>query len=123
MLSVILQTEWLYRRRQIPGDVLYDVNGYAQSVLRFLTHWGVGARYEFGSPSYGENGEPSLEDPLDPEWIEPRHRLSANATYWPTEFSRLRLQVSRDLPEWRAPVTAVFLAAELVTGAHGAHPF
>jgi len=60
---------------------------------------------------------------LEPEWVEERHRIAANVTYWPTEFSRLRLQGSRDLPEWRSPVWAAFLAVELVTGAHGAHPF
>jgi hypothetical protein len=50
--------------------------------------------------------------------------VAANVTFWPTEFSRLRLQGSLDLPEWREdPVAAVFLAAELVTGAHGAHTF
>jgi len=40
------------------------------------------------------------------------------------EFSRLALQYGVDVPTWRDDVIhAAFLAAELVTGAHGAHTF
>ncbi len=31
-----LQSEWLYRRRQVPEDVLTDVSGYTELGLRFL---------------------------------------------------------------------------------------
>jgi hypothetical protein len=48
--------------------------------------------------------------------------VSANFTFWPSEFSRLRLQGSADRlgreTDW-----ALFLAAEFVVGAHGAHQF
>jgi hypothetical protein len=120
--TVSLQSEWLYRRRQVPEDVLQDVSSYTQLVWRFAMRWATGARWDFGSPAYGLNGNVAT-DPLDPEWTESRHRLSANLTYWPTEFSRFRLQASRDMPGWRDAIWAAFLAAELVTGAHGAHPF
>jgi hypothetical protein len=47
-----------------------------------------------------------------------------NLSFWPTEFSRIRLQYDLDLPGWRpVPEHAVFLAFELVVGAHGAHAF
>jgi len=119
---VALQTEWLYRRRQVPSDVLADVSGYAQLFWRFDQRWGTAARYEYGSPAFDSGGD-AISDPLDPGWTESRHRVSANVTYWPSEFSRFRLQAGRDMPGAVDGIWAVFLAAELVTGAHGSHAF
>jgi hypothetical protein len=119
---VSLQTEWFYRRRQLPDELLQDVNGYVEGFWRFAQRWGTAARYEYGSPALDGSGD-ATTDPLDPEWSEARHRLSANVTLWPTEFSRLRLQGSRDMPGYRSSIWAAFLAVELVTGAHGAHVF
>lgn len=119
---VSLQSEVFYRRRQLPGDVLWDVSSYSQLFWRFAQRWGVAARYEYGSPSFSAEGR-GTQDPLDPEWTDARHRMTANLTHWPTELSRFRLQGSRDMPGWRDPIYAVFLAAELVTGAHGSHAF
>ncbi len=66
----------------------------------------------------------NVVDYLDPEWVSERHRVAANLTFWPTEFSRIRLQGSVDVPTWQdTPIWAGFLALELVTGAHGAHTF
>lgn len=113
--SVSLQAEYLLRRRQVPGDVLADHGGYALLAWRFMQRWETAARYERVS------GVKS--DPLDPQWDADRSRASGQVTFYPTEFSRLRLQVNRDLPSWRAPYWGVFLAAELSIGAHGAHPF
>lgn len=114
--TVSLETEWLLRRRQVPGDVLQDVAGYTQVFWRFARRWAAAARYEFSSGVQG--------DTLDPDEISPEHRVAANVTFWPTEFSRLRLQYSADVPTWRHEVVhAVFFAVELVAGAHGAHKF
>jgi hypothetical protein len=44
-------------------------------------------------------------------------------THYPSEFSRFRVQVSRDMPGFRAATWAGFLTAELAIGAHGAHAF
>jgi hypothetical protein len=118
---IALQSEWFYRRRQVPEDVLWDVTGYAQGVYRFLERWSAAVRYEFGSPARGGHSE-TVVDPLDPEWVDSRTRISANVTHYPTEFSRFRLQGSRDAG-FETPVWALFCAAELVIGAHGAHPF
>lgn len=121
-LLVTLQSEWLYRRRQIPRDLLEDVTGYTQGLLRFAPRWAVAARYEVGTAAHG--GLEGALDPLDPEWTSVRHRAAANLTFWPTEFSRLRLQGSVDVPTWRdEAIWAVFLAGEFVIGAHGAHAF
>jgi len=113
---VSLETEWMWRRRQVPGDVLVDGGGYAQLFWRFARRWALAGRYELLSGV--------ADDYLDPEEDSAEHRAAANLTWWPTEFSRLRLQVSTDVPTWRDEVIhAVFLAVELVTGAHGAHKF
>ncbi len=122
-VSVALTSEWMFRRRELPGDVLVDLNGYAQLAAHVSKRWGIGTRYELGTPSYGRDGHVSLRDPVDPDWTERRERIATNVTYWPTEFSRFRLQASRDLPGFRPPASALFFAVELVTGAHGAHPF
>ncbi len=119
---VALQAELFHRRRQVPGDVLRDLGGYAYLTWRFARRWGSGVRYEYGSPTRNRAGV--VGDDLDPDWTGHRQRLSAAATFWPTEFSRLRLQGSSDhLAGSGKTGWAVFLAAEFVVGAHGAHPF
>ncbi|NMO18994.1 zinc-regulated TonB-dependent outer membrane receptor [Pyxidicoccus fallax] len=120
---ITFTAEGYYRRRQVPDDVLTDFNTYAQAAWRFDQRWATALRYELGTPARGENGA-EVTDPLDPDWTEDRQRISANVTFWPTEFSRLRLQGATDRVGWReSPDYSVFLALELVTGAHGAHAF
>jgi hypothetical protein len=119
---VSLQAEALYRRRQVPDAVLADVSGYAQVLWRFAQRWGVAGRYEYGSAADSVVGD--ADDALDPEWTRGRHRVSGNVTFWPTEFSRLRAQLSVDDPRWMPdPIVAAFVAVELAVGAHGAHAF
>jgi hypothetical protein len=121
--TVAFQAEWFYRRRQIPEDVLADHGGYAYLYWRFSRRWGTAARYEYGAAATNQDGR-AEGDYLDPEWTEGRHRVSANLTFWPTEFSRLRAQASVDVPTWRDdPILAAFLAMEFSVGAHGAHRF
>ncbi|HET9451180.1 MAG TPA: zinc-regulated TonB-dependent outer membrane receptor [Aggregicoccus sp.] len=116
------QTELFYRRRQVPDSVLTDLSGYSQLAWRFTKRWGVAARYELGTAAEDSDGH--REDPLDPEWTEARQRVSANLTFWPSEFSRLRLQGARDHAGWRdAADYSAFLSLEVVVGAHGAHRF
>ena len=95
-----------------------------QVVLVQLTkRWALAGRYEYGSPARSEAGDVGL-DPLDPEWTETRRRVASIVTFQPTEFSRLRLQGSLDMPDWlERPIWAGFLTVELVAGAHGAHSF
>jgi len=120
---VELQSEWFYRRRQIPEDVLSDLSGYVHLFWRFSQRWGVAGRYELGTAAQTRSGEVAFDD-VDPLWADSRHRGATNITFWPTEFSRLRVQGSVDVPGWRAnPIYAAFFAMEVVIGAHGAHHF
>jgi hypothetical protein len=115
---VAVQSEWFYRRRQVPGVILSDLNGYAYVLAQLTKRWSFGARYELGTAA-DETGA----DDLDPLWTETRQRYTTNVTYRPTEFSRLRLQGSVDDPGYRDPIWAGFLALEVSAGAHGAHKY
>jgi len=119
---VSLHSEWFYRRRQIPEELLQDYGQFTQMMWRFALRWAAALRYEFGSPSYDIDGNVT-DDPLDPEWNQVRQRGSASLSFYPTEFSRFRLQGNYDVPGYRDPIWATFLTAEVVIGAHGAHAF
>lgn len=122
---VALSAEIFWRRRQIPDDLLQDLNAYAQVAWRFADRWSAALRYEWGSASWDLDGARSGRDWLDPAWTGERHRASAAVTFHPSEFSRLRLQGARDDAPSLAPdpIWSVFLAAEFFVGAHAAHPF
>lgn len=111
-----LTTEAMSRRRQVPGNVLVDQGGYTSLSWQWNPNWGTAARYELVTGA--------AKDYLDPEWTGNRHRVAADVTYSPTEFSRIRLQGSADYPTWQpTPIYAGFLAFEVSIGAHGAHKF
>jgi hypothetical protein len=120
---VALQAEWFHRRRQVPRDLLADSGGYAYLFWRFDKQWATALRWELGLPAENRAGDTG-DDYLDPEWTESRQRVSANLTYWPTEFSRIRAQGSIDAPGWRdEPIYALMLGFEFNIGVHGAHAF
>jgi hypothetical protein len=90
---------------------------------RFAGRWGTAARWEYGGAASASGGG-IVADELDPEWTGDRHRASLAFTFWPTEFSHLRLQGGADFPSWQDdPTWMVGLSAEFVVGAHGAHKF
>ena len=121
--EVSLHSEWMHRRRQAPDDVLADLSGFAQVSWRFAQRWGAAGRYELGTAATDLSGA-LVADPLDPEWSRERQRIALASTFWPTEFSRFRLQGEADLPGWQLQREyAAFLAAEFSIGAHGAHNF
>ena len=103
-------------RGQVPGDLRTDAGCYTQLVWNINPTWEVGGRYGFLSASPG--------DDLDPEATDDRHRVSAQVTFRPSHFSRIRLQASWDRPLYRPePIWAGFLALEFLVGAHGAHTY
>lgn len=114
--SLSLEVEAMLRTRQVPFEVLTDGGGYAQLVWQIDPTWETAARYELVTGVEG--------DPLDPEWTKLRHRGAAQLTYYPSHFSRLRLQTTVDVPTWQEePIFAVIAAFEVVVGAHGAHAY
>lgn len=114
--SYSLQIEAMYRSRQVPGDVLQDYGGYAMFVAHFTPRWEAGVRHELVTGVE--------DDPLDPEWTGARHRTSVQGTFYPSHFSRLRLQLGYDAPSWlEEPVYSGMLGLEVLVGAHGSHEF
>jgi hypothetical protein len=64
----------------------------------------------------------------DDETRQSRSRVSANLTWYPTEFSKLRLQYNHDFLEENdffasREADSIFLQFEFILGAHGAHKF
>ncbi len=110
------QTEWMGRRRQVPGDALQDWGLTSSVVARVALRWEAGARVEHVTGV--------ADDPLDPAWSAARTRLAAQATFYPSHFSRLRAQVAWDRRRADdATGLAAFLALEVLIGAHGAHDY
>lgn len=121
-----VQNEFMLRRRQVPeggntteGGVLQDFGGYSELYYSPNLFWRFAGRYEFVSGV--EN------DYLDPEWDDNRHRVAANITYYPSHFSRIRLEHGVDYMPYRDEldplVHMTMVQLELVIGAHGAHQF
>ncbi|MBI5070791.1 MAG: hypothetical protein HZB56_21425 [Deltaproteobacteria bacterium] len=108
-----LQAELYARRLSGTGDPAVDgtrLGGYAQAVYRIGRDWAVGGRWET-APSLAD-GRPG-----------PEQRFTALASWYTSEFMRLRLQGSYDrLPGGKAGLEAL-LALEFSIGVHGAHPF
>lgn len=110
------ENEALYRARQVPGDSLRDWGLSSSLVWRISPRWEVGGRYEWVA---GLD-----DDPLDPDWTEARDRTSVQTTFYPSHFSRVRLQGKYDDPDWTPrPIWGVVLATEFTIGAHGAHAY
>ncbi len=110
------QTEALVRQRQVPNGILRDWGLYSQLIWQINNRWETGARYEQVSGV--------VDDPLDPEWTQIRRRASIQGTFYPSHFSRLRLQGSWNQPQWlNRSDFAVLLSLEVLVGAHGAHKY
>jgi outer membrane receptor protein involved in Fe transport len=105
--SLTLQGE-LFGRRFTESGGGSHVGGYAQLHWRRGPHLGLGARYD-QAPGADLSGT--------------ERRYSAVGTWSPSEFQRLRLQLSRDERPGGAGGWGAILQAEFGIGAHGAHPF
>jgi hypothetical protein len=123
------QTEFMYRRFQAGhgandsfpvAETFHDWGLYSQVLWGFKKGWVAGIR---GDYVHMQNSE--FTDDLDRQ---SRSRISANLTWYPTEFSKLRLQYNHDFLEENfflseREVDSLFLQFEFILGAHGAHKF
>jgi hypothetical protein len=123
------QTEAMYRRfeagrgldNRFPVDETFrDWGVYSQVIWGFRKGWALGLRGD-----YLHMQESAF---TDDETRQSRSRISANVTWYPTEFSKLRLQYNHDFLEENAflasrDVDSIFLQFEFILGAHGAHKF
>jgi len=125
------RAEWFYRQRDTAGATLHDTGGFAALFWRFAQRWATAARWELATPT--RNGAGAIATPacpvgapncIDAAFAANVQRISANVTFWPTEFSRLRLQGATTLPGGGADAQwSVLTAFEFAVGAHGAHAF
>jgi hypothetical protein len=120
---VAWQTEALYRRFEaganagagLGAETLGDWGFYSQLLWGFAPRWVAGLRGEFVSADTGEFDP----DPLRAD----RTRLSPNLTWYPTEFSKIRLQYNYDRRQSIGNDHSVWMQIEFLLGAHGAHKF
>jgi len=123
------QTEFMYRRFQAGrganesfpvAETFHDWGLYSQVLWGFKKGWVAGIRGDFVDLQDSE-----FTDDLDRQ---SRWRISANLTWYPTEFSKIRLQYNQDFLEKNfflsaRQVESIFLQWEFILGAHGAHKF
>jgi hypothetical protein len=123
------QTEAMYRRFEagqgldntFPVEETFrDWGMYSQVLWGFKKGWVVGIRGDY----LHMQESPFTED----DTRQSRSRISANLTWYPTEFSKIRLQYNHDFlyeNDFLASRDAdsVFLQFEFILGAHGAHKF
>jgi hypothetical protein len=112
---VALQAE-LYGRRFVHVDLPTAGSGYAQLFWRQNAYLGYGVRYD-QAPSGPDYGAPATAE----SGIE--RRTSAVASWFPSEFQRLRLQLTYDQRPGGREGFEALLGLEFGIGAHGAHPF
>src|SRR5438876_1649387 len=123
------QTEAMYRRFQAGrganesfpvAETFHDWGIYSQVLWGFKKGWVAGIRGD-----YVDMQNSQFTDDLDRQ---SRWRISANLTWYPTEFSTIRLQYNQDFLEEHfflsgRQVESVFLQWEFILGSHGAHKF
>src|SRR5213596_895563 len=123
------QTEFMYRRFQAGhgaddsfpvAETFHDWGLYSQVLWGFKKGWVAGIR---GDYVHMQNS--MFTDNLDRQ---SRWRLSANLTWYPTEFSKIRLQYNQDFLKENfflsgREVESIFLQGEFILGSHGAHKF
>src|SRR5438132_10487975 len=123
------QTELMYRRFEAGygandsftvAETFHDWGLYSQVLWGFKKGWVAGIRGDYVSMQDSE-----FTDDLDRQ---SRWRLSANLTWYPTEFSKIRLQYNQDFLEENfflsaRQVESIFLQWEFILGSHGAHKF
>jgi hypothetical protein len=105
-------TEDAYRSRQS--------GFYAQGVYQFMPRWRTGYRYDRLNPGTVDFGLNNANLPVT-DYTPTRHSLMLD--YSPSEFSRLRLQHSKDMSMKSVSENQWFVQYIHSLGAHGAHRF
>ena len=124
---VSFQTETLFRRYQaaqrlsaedptltLPKQTLNDWGLYSQLLWGIAPRWVAGLRGEFAS---------GVGAVADSELSEDRTRISPNLTWYPSEFSKVRLQYNFDHRQGMGNDSSAWLQFEFLLGSHSAHKF
>jgi hypothetical protein len=109
------------------AETLTDYGIYSQVLYGFGKGWVAGLRGDYVRGERGNyekfpkafNGERITFDPMrDSRW-----RISPNLTWYPTEFSKIRLQYNYDRRLHIGEDHSVWLQWEFLLGSHAAHKF
>jgi hypothetical protein len=98
----------------LPEERLSDRGLYSQLL------WGIKPRIVAGLRGDVVGGSNAA---FDSELRARRYRLSPNLTWYPTEFSKLRLQYNYDNRKGVGSDHSLWLQFEFILGAHAAHKF
>jgi hypothetical protein len=100
----------------LPAETLHDWGLYSQVQWGFAQRWALGLRGEYVTGDTSVSEEATAERPTET-------RVSPNITWYPTEFSKLRLQYNHMWQEHGQEDDAIWLQMEFMLGAHAAHKF
>jgi hypothetical protein len=98
----------------LPGEVLKDKGAYAQVL------WGIKPRIVAGLRGDWVKADPALNSG---ESRTTRSRISPNFTWYPTEFSKFRIQYNYDDRKAIGVDHSLWFQFEFLLGAHAAHRF
>jgi len=104
----------------LPRETLTDWGFYSQLLWGFHKGWVAALRGDY----VARDGQAAYERLLgdDPQRL-PRWRISPNLTWYPSEFSKIRLQYNYDDRADIGEDHSVWLQFEFLLGAHAAHKF
>jgi len=131
-----LKVQGEYFRRKESGDLTYDTAGanstdtfsvtqsgfYLQSVYQFMPRWRIGGRYDRLDPGVAQVGALNAGNVISDYAFTPT-RTTLMLDYSPSEFSRLRVQLSNDQSRQGLADTQFFVQYIMSLGAHGAHSY
>jgi hypothetical protein len=128
---VAWQSEALFRRYEagayndgagyiVPDEMLKDYGFYSQIEWGFRKGWVAGLRGDYVAPT--APGQYEVLYGPDPK-REDRWRISPSVTWYPSEFSKIRLQYNHDRGEAFGVANGVWVQFEFILGAHAAHKF
>src|SRR2546426_776713 len=130
---VAWQTEFLFRDYDagpgttpvIPASRLKDYGLYSQLTYGFVYRWVAGFRVDYANSAGGAAAVPFLTTLAQRDLAGERWRLSPNITFYPSEFSKFRLQYNFDVAACRGREAShgVFLQAVFNMCEHGGQSF
>jgi hypothetical protein len=97
-----------------------DYGFYSQVAYGFHKGWVTALRFDYVFPEEQAQYERILGPDLDRA---SRWRISPNLTWYPSEFSKLRLQYNFDHRNQIGDDHSVWLQFEFLLGSHAAHKF
>jgi len=105
--------------RTVPRETLTDYGFYTQLTYGFRPGWVAGARWDYVTSDRAQYENLfGIDAGRDTRW-----RLSPNLTWFPSEFSKIRLQYNHDQRRHIGVDHSIWLQFEFVLGAHAAHKF